>query len=244
MTVLFVSDLHLCPTRPVLTGLFCDFLKDVVPGNDALYLLGDIFEYWAGDDDLDDPFNARICAAIKACDLPKFVLPGNRDFLFGEAFLQATGSELLPDESCTTLPARLRCCCTATRYAPTTSPIRTSAAWCAARNGNRPSSPARWRNARRRSNNCACRANNRSSRNPWPSWTSTRMPLSMPSGATMSTTMIHGHTHRLASHYYDVDGKKCVRHVLGDWHEHMNGGNYLACSPDGWQRGMWWPEAE
>jgi UDP-2,3-diacylglucosamine hydrolase len=58
------------------------------------------------------------------------------------------------------------------------------------------------------------------------------------------STMIHGHTHRLASHYYDVDGKKCVRHVLGDWHDNMNGGNYLACSPDGWQRSMWWPEAE
>ena len=58
------------------------------------------------------------------------------------------------------------------------------------------------------------------------------------------STMIHGHTHRLASHYYDVDGRKCVRHVLGDWQESMNGGNYLACSTDGWQRGQWWPEAE
>lgn len=244
MAVLFVSDLHLCPTRPVLTGLFCDFLKEVVPGNDALYLLGDLFEYWAGDDDLDDPFNARICTAIKACGVPKYVLPGNRDFLFGEAFCRATESELLPDEivhdiagTPTLLLHGDTLCTDDVAYQDFRRMVRNP----------------QWQQAflarpltERKAQIEQLRLQSEQQKQQ-----KSMAIMDVNKDAVIDafrrhnvSTMIHGHTHRLASHYYDVDGKKCVRHVLGDWHDNMNGGNYLVCSPDGWQRSMWWPEAE
>ena len=244
MAVLFVSDLHLCPTRPVLTGLFLDLLKDVVPGNDALYLLGDIFEYWAGDDDLDDPFNAKICAALKACSLPKYVLPGNRDFLFGAGFSAATGSELLPDEivhdiaGTPTLILHGDTLCTDdVAYQDFRRMVR-SPQWQAAFLA-RPLAErkAQIEELRRRSEEQKQQK-------------SVEI-MDVNKDAVIDAfrqhgvrTMIHGHTHRLASHYYEVDGEKCIRHVLGDWHDHPHGGNYLACSADGWQRGTWWPDPE
>ena len=60
-----ISDLHLAAERPPATDAFFAFLRAVAPGADALYILGDLFEYWAGDDDLSDPFNARVAAAIE-----------------------------------------------------------------------------------------------------------------------------------------------------------------------------------
>ena len=78
--------------------LFERFLAGPAREAESLYLLGDLFDYWAGDDDLADPFNARVCAAIKGIGRPIFVLPGNRDFLVGREFCAATGAVLLPDE--------------------------------------------------------------------------------------------------------------------------------------------------
>lgn len=244
MTVLFVSDLHLCPTRPVLTGLFCDFLKDVVPGSDALYLLGDLFEYWAGDDDLDDPFNARICAALKACTLPKYVLPGNRDFLFGEAFCAATGATLLPDEivhdiagTPTLLLHGDTLCTDDVAYQDFRRMVRNpqwQQAFLARPLAERKAQIEQLR----------LQSEQQKQQKPMAIMDVNKEAVIDAFRRHHVSTMIHGHTHRLASHHYEIDGRKCVRHVLGDWHEHMHGGNYLACSPDGWQRGMWWPEAE
>jgi len=56
MASIFISDLHLCPTRPLIAGVFFDFLRGDARQADALYILGDLFEYWAGDDD-HTPFN-------------------------------------------------------------------------------------------------------------------------------------------------------------------------------------------
>jgi UDP-2,3-diacylglucosamine hydrolase len=244
MPVLFVSDLHLCTERPALTGLFLDFLKEVVPGNDALYLLGDIFEYWAGDDDLDDPFNARICAAIKACELPKYVLPGNRDFLFGAAFEAATGAQLLPDEivhdvagTQTLLLHGDTLCTDDVAYQDFRRMVR-NPQWQRAFLAR----PLAERKAQ-------IEAMRRGSEEQKQQKSMAIMDVN-PDAVTAAfrrhgvATMIHGHTHRLASHHYDVDGRECVRHVLGDWHDNPHGGNYLACSPDGWQRGVWWPLPE
>ncbi|HTH94107.1 MAG TPA: UDP-2,3-diacylglucosamine diphosphatase [Rhodocyclaceae bacterium] len=244
MTVLFASDLHLCEERPVLTGLFLDFLQHVVPGHEALYLLGDVFEYWAGDDDLADPFNTRICTAIKACDLPKYVLPGNRDFLFGTAFEAATGSQLLPDEivhdiagTPTLLLHGDTLCTDDVAYQDFRRMVR-NPDW----QKNFLALPLAARKAQIE----AARRNSEEQKQQ-KSMAIMDVNLNAVSDAFRRhgvQTMIHGHTHRLASHYYDIDGKKCVRHVLGDWHENANGGNYMACSPEGWQRCIWWPLPE
>lgn len=100
MTTLFISDLHLCPSRPHITRIFHEFLAGPAQQADSLYILGDLFEYWAGDDDLDDPFNAINCAALRALSdsgVPVFFMAGNRDFLAGEGFAHAAGLSLLPE---------------------------------------------------------------------------------------------------------------------------------------------------
>lgn len=97
---LFISDLHLSPERPQVTRLFLDFLANQARNAQALYILGDLFDYWAGDDDIDDPHHSPVITAMRAlsesgCAL--FVMHGNRDFLMGQGFAKASGATLLPD---------------------------------------------------------------------------------------------------------------------------------------------------
>ena len=102
MRQLFVSDLHLSEDRPAANERFFAFIEDEARRADALYVLGDLFEYWIGDDDLEDPFNAVIAGFFRrltAAGTTLYVMHGNRDFLIGEAFCRATGATLLPDPS-------------------------------------------------------------------------------------------------------------------------------------------------
>ena len=96
-----VSDLHLRAERPDLTRRFAVFLADTAASNvDTLFILGDLFEYWIGDDDLAASFNADVCALLRGtADMGTriFFIAGNRDFLIGEAFAAAAGTKLLPE---------------------------------------------------------------------------------------------------------------------------------------------------
>lgn len=95
--VLLISDLHLEENRPQLTQAFHDFLARETPSASALYILGDFFNVWLGDDD-DRPLNADIGGALQhyaAQGLKIYLLHGNRDFLLGEAFARAAGATLL-----------------------------------------------------------------------------------------------------------------------------------------------------
>ena len=97
---LFISDLHLQASHPRTLEAFLRFLDERAIHADALYLLGDIFEYWAGDDDLDDPFNATIVAALHRLGergVAVYWIAGNRDFLAGGAFAEAAGLRLLAE---------------------------------------------------------------------------------------------------------------------------------------------------
>ena len=100
MPALFISDLHLTEERPEANERFIELLEDPGRAADALYILGDFFEYWIGDDDLGQPFNAVIAGLLK--DLTRrgvklYLMHGNRDFLIGEGFCKATGATLLQD---------------------------------------------------------------------------------------------------------------------------------------------------
>lgn len=100
-TVRFVSDLHLRAERPDLTRRFAVFLADTAASNvDTLFILGDLFEYWIGDDDLSASFNADVCALLRGtADMGTriYFIAGNRDFLIGEDFANAAGMTLLPE---------------------------------------------------------------------------------------------------------------------------------------------------
>ena len=99
MATLFVSDLHLDPARPAVTALFLDFLERRARRAEALYILGDLFEAWIGDDDDAEPGRTIAAALRKLTDqeVPTYFLHGNRDFLLGERFAAATGIQLLPE---------------------------------------------------------------------------------------------------------------------------------------------------
>ena len=96
---LFASDLHLDSEAPWAIDAFLAFLDGPAAACEAVYLLGDLFEVWVGDDD-DDPANLRACAGLQrltAAGTPVYALHGNRDFLLGEDFERRTGVKLLPD---------------------------------------------------------------------------------------------------------------------------------------------------
>ena len=97
---LFISDLHLQESHPRTADAFFRFLHEQAAHAEQLYLLGDIFEYWAGDDDIDSPFHARVIKALRALSdsgVALFWMAGNRDFLAGEGFARAAGLTLLPE---------------------------------------------------------------------------------------------------------------------------------------------------
>lgn len=100
MATLFIADLHLCTEEPAITAGFVRFLGDEARAADALYILGDLFEAWIGDDD-PNPLHAEVAAAIRAlvdAGVPCYFIHGNRDFLVGKRFARQSGMILLPEE--------------------------------------------------------------------------------------------------------------------------------------------------
>ncbi|UTW45730.1 UDP-2,3-diacylglucosamine diphosphatase [bacterium SCSIO 12696] len=99
MTTLFISDLHLAPERPEITQAFYEFLENEAKQADALYILGDLFESWVGDDDPSE-FLANIKSRLRALTTSGthlYFTHGNRDFMVGKRFAKATGCTLLPE---------------------------------------------------------------------------------------------------------------------------------------------------
>lgn len=101
MSTLFISDLHLSANQPALTQLFLKFLQNQARQAEALYILGDLFESWVGDDD-ETPYNQQIVSALaelNASGVNTYFMPGNRDFLIGQKFINKAGVKLLTDPS-------------------------------------------------------------------------------------------------------------------------------------------------
>src|SRR5438552_13734901 len=97
---LFISDLHLAPERPGLVEAFHAFMRGPARGAAALYVIGDLFDAWLGDDQVKEPLAAGIAAALAALAASGtrvYLQRGNRDFLLGERFAKAAGATLLPD---------------------------------------------------------------------------------------------------------------------------------------------------
>jgi UDP-2,3-diacylglucosamine hydrolase len=98
---LFISDIHLLTDRPKITEIFMRFLETEAHKADALYILGDLFEVWIGDDD-ETPLHKTVIQALRAlvdAGIPVYCMHGNRDFLLGKRFMQQSGCILLPDPS-------------------------------------------------------------------------------------------------------------------------------------------------
>ena len=101
MSTLFISDLHLCAGRPAITRLFVEFLQQQLHRGDHLYILGDLFEAWIGDDALDKT-SLQVIDALQQLhqqQIPVYIMHGNRDFLLGDRFAAASGATLIADPS-------------------------------------------------------------------------------------------------------------------------------------------------
>ncbi len=221
---LFVSDLHLSPATPGLNNLFFDFLGRDARGAAALYILGDLFDAWIGDDLLADEegHGARIATALNAlaaAGTEIFLLHGNRDFLLGEAFAAAAGAHLLPDPHVLSLPAWQfvlshgdALCIDDRGYQAFRAQVR----------------DPRWQQeflARPRVERLALAAQVRQMSESGKQEKNAAI-MDVNPGATEDflrahgyATFIHGHTHRPARHDHIVDGIHVERWVLADWKE-------------------------
>jgi UDP-2,3-diacylglucosamine hydrolase len=102
MNTLFIADLHLKESQPEVVAAFLRFIDNHALQADAVYILGDLFEVWIGDDD-DSAFNQKIMQALKkltGANIPVYLMHGNRDFLIGKKFLHQTGCKLIKDPTC------------------------------------------------------------------------------------------------------------------------------------------------
>lgn len=101
MNTLFISDLHLNPERPEMVALFRRFMRGPAREADALYILGDLFDYWIGDDD-QTPFHQQVISEIRNLTdsgTPCYFIAGNRDFMIGRRFARESGIKILPEPS-------------------------------------------------------------------------------------------------------------------------------------------------
>lgn len=235
---LFISDIHLQQDAPRTAQAFFDFLARHAPRVRQLYLLGDLFEYWAGDDDLTAPFNARVVTALRAASdagTAVFWMAGNRDFLIGGDFAAAAGLTLLPDPSVVTIAGRT--IVLAHGDAQCTDDLDYQAFRSQVRN-------PQWQNdflARPLAQRLALIARMREgSRDAQRQKTEAIMDVNPDAIASLFSAsgaplMIHGHTHRPGVHAHLIGGERRVRHVLTDWdcEEATLRGGGLALYPDG-----------
>lgn len=230
---LFISDLHLTAERPAANERFFRFLDETARDAEALYILGDFFEAWVGDDALADPYHAQVAAALQQLvsrGVRLFVMHGNRDFLLGEDFTQSTGASLLQEPHVVTLYGRPTLllhgdalCTDDLDYQRFRRLVR-DPAWQAGFL-TRPLAERVALARQLRAQSEQVKGNKRPEimdANPEAVLAALRRHGVL--------RIIHGHTHRPAHHRLLVDGQACERWVLPDWYDT---GGYLVCSDAG-----------
>ncbi|NMG53228.1 UDP-2,3-diacylglucosamine diphosphatase [Aromatoleum aromaticum] len=221
MSALFISDLHLCEQRPVTLRAFFAFLQGPARSVQALYILGDLFEYWAGDDDATPLGNAvsDALAALAETGTSLFFLPGNRDFLLGESFARRARLRILPDPTLIdfdnegVLLSHGDILCTDDEHYQSFRRLVRDPAWQLAFL-ERPL-------AQRKQVIEGLRFQSETAKQEK---ASDIMDVNAFAVETLLRehgypTLIHGHTHRPAHHVHVVDGRSCERWVLADWHD-------------------------
>lgn len=234
MAIHFLSDLHLSEETPALNRLFADTLTAWRGQIDALYILGDLFEYWVGDDD-DSPFISQALKQLAdfAAVTPLYVMHGNRDFLLSEGFCQATGAKLLEDPSEVTLYGKKiilshgDVLCTGDTAYQQFRQMSRNPAW---QQGLLAKSLAE-RHAMARQIR-AMSENKRQENGLSDIGDVTPDAVLALLRAHPGATLIHGHTHRPARHEYDLgEGVSAERWVIQDWHGETGG--YLKLDESG-----------
>ena len=221
MATLFISDLHLEPARPEIGEQFLAFLAGPARATDALYILGDLFEAWIGDDD-PNPYYAQMRSAIRDLSdsgVPVFFMHGNRDFMIGEQFAAEAGVTLLDDPH----PIELHgenvllshgdaLCTDDVEYQKVRAMTR-NPDWQAMMLSK--SIEERVAFAAQAREQSLARGESMTDEIADVNQGAVEQVL-RDSGADI---LLHGHTHRPAVHPFHVDGRPVHRIVLGDWYE-------------------------
>ncbi len=227
---LFVSDLHLDQKRPHIIAAFCRFLSECSSA-DALYILGDLFEYWIGDDDPAVGLESAINAIRNLSDsgVPVYFIHGNRDFLIGKQFSKHTQCEILSEETVINLygtPTLIMhgdtLCTDDIAYQKFRSKARSP--WI--------QKPLLMLSVKQRLKIAEGLRNK--SKTATKEKTEDIMDVNQHTVIEVMQKynvkhLIHGHTHRPAEHEFTLNGVTCKRIVLGDWYEH---GSVLYCTPE------------
>lgn len=233
MTTLFISDLHLCAERPDITSAFLEFLNAYrVRRPEALYILGDLFEVWIGDDaSIDD--HQPVIAALRhftQSGIPVYVMHGNRDFLLGSAFETASGCRLIAEPVIVNLygtPTLLMhgdtLCTDDVEYQRFRAQVR-NPAWQQKVLALTPQQRAALAQDYR------AQSREKSSQKSMEIMDANPQAVENTLRQHSVLHMIHGHTHRPAVHDITVDSNPARRTVLGDWHHQ---GSVLVCDPGG-----------
>jgi UDP-2,3-diacylglucosamine hydrolase len=230
---LFISDLHLCESRPNITAAFIAWMQKEVSQAESLYILGDFFEYWAGDDAINMHFHPPIMEVLKQTaqhGTKVYFMHGNRDFLINHDFANETGVVLIPDPNLITLYGKRvllthgdALCTDDSNYMTFRDQVR------------EPSWQLQFLSQSvevRKSFIQEARLKSESEK-------STKAMAIMDVNPQALESMIReyhypeyiiqGHTHKPNVHQHVVDEQKCVRYVLGDWYEQ---GSYLKINED------------
>ena len=222
MTTLFVSDLHLDLARPEILQAFERFIAEEAVHADALYILGDLFEAWIGDD-ANDAVGKRFVAAmqpLREAGKSAFFMHGNRDFLLGERFARDAGMTLIPDPSVIDLYGTPTLLMHGDSLCTDDVPYQTF---------RRQSRSAEWQRkflaqTVQQRENFAQQARKESQRYTTDQANAVIMDVNENTVIDALCTadvqrLIHGHTHRPARHQLTLDGKAYERIVLNDWYE-------------------------
>jgi UDP-2,3-diacylglucosamine hydrolase len=221
MTTLFISDLHLDASRPQITRLFLDFLQNEASQADALYILGDLFEAWIGDDASDTIGDAvaDALARLHERDVPCFYIHGNRDFLLGDAYARRARMTLLPDPSVVDIDGERTLLMHGDTLCTDDEPYQAF---------RRQTHDPGWQHAflslpiaeRRTFAEQARTESQRYTKSVDGAITDVNVEA-VSTALRLHTVrrLIHGHTHRPAQHIDALDGAAVERIVLGDWYE-------------------------
>ncbi|OOZ43447.1 UDP-2,3-diacylglucosamine diphosphatase [Solemya velum gill symbiont] len=231
--ILFISDLHLSPEYPATVQRFLNFLNNRARQADAIFILGDLFDAWLGDDDNEAPYqDIRVqIGMLTSSGTEVLIQHGNRDFLLGDDFCRHTGTQLVPDEmgvdlfgTKTLLMHGDTLCTDDTGYLKAREYLRSDAFandFLGRKLEERKVIAADYRK----------QSGEATSLLPGDIMDVNQSAVESVMNKHDVTRLIHGHTHRQARHQFEINGKTCERIVLGEWHSDQ--GMALSVSQDG-----------
>jgi UDP-2,3-diacylglucosamine hydrolase len=233
MHSIFISDLHLAPERPKIVEVFFRFVVDSATHAHALYILGDLFETWVGDDDLEDAFNARVAEALSRLTsggTRLYLMHGNRDLLMGRILAARCGARLISDPYVADLHGAKTLLMHGDTLCSDDVDYQKFRAHVHSPDVQRAFLAQPLSERRRQVQ--GLRAESEESKQRKTEEIMDVAPATVEEALRSHgyPRLIHGHTHRPGRHVHVVDGHACERWVLPDWYTQ---GGYLRCNAEG-----------